>query len=75
MRRTKVSGRDRLAEAFKQTAGEQLQHALGKTAIIQMRVSVSDKAGMTSTAGGLGLTLTDYLTRLHYFAADLLKGK
>lgn len=71
----KRSGSDQIADAFSKTTGGKLEQALGKTAIIQMRVSAADKASMTSTAKGLGLTLTDYLTRLHYCAVDLLKGK
>lgn len=74
MTKRKRSGSDLLAQSFSKTTPEQLVNALGKTAIIQMRVSAADKGSMTSMAKGLGLTLTDYLTRLHYCAVDLLKG-
>ena len=47
---------------------ERLRMALMKTARIIMRVTETDKADMQAAAQDAGLTLTEYLTRLHYAA-------
>ncbi|KAF0241625.1 MAG: hypothetical protein FD180_4349 [Planctomycetota bacterium] len=67
---------DRLAELLKGTEPERLRSVLAKDATIIFRVSESDKASMAETATALGLTVTDYLTRLHLFAVEVLaKGR
>lgn len=63
---------DRLAEVMRQIPPERLQAVLVKNALIQIRVTEVDKAEMMKTAKACNLTLTDYLTRLHYLASEAL---
>lgn len=63
---------DRLADLMRGTDPERLRLALTKDATIQMRVTGPDKDSMQETASGLGLTLTEYLVRLHLFAVEVL---
>lgn len=58
---------------LEQMKPKQLMDALAKTAVVTFRVSVQDKAEMQATAEKLGLTLTDYLLRLHGIAKQKLK--
>jgi hypothetical protein len=46
---------------------------LAKSETIIFRVSAKDKAEMQKTAKKLGLSLTEYLTRLHQIAQERLK--
>ena len=63
---------DRLAELLKGTEPERLRSVLAKDEAITIRLTASDKASMAETASDLGLTVTDYLTRLHLFAVEVL---
>lgn len=63
---------DRLADILKGTEPARLRSLLEKTETVQMRVTASDKDSMAETASALGLTVTDYLTRLHLFAVEVL---
>jgi predicted PhzF superfamily epimerase YddE/YHI9 len=49
----------------------QLNDSLAKTETVVFRVSKAEKADMQATASKMGLSLTEYLTRLHQIA----KGK
>lgn len=67
---------DRLAELLKGTSPERLKTLLVKSESLTIRLTPTDKAGMERAAKHCGLTLTDYLTRLHYFVWDKLeRGK
>lgn len=72
---------DRLASVMRSIPPERLRSALVKDERIQVRVTASEKADMQQTAKNCGLTLTEYLTRLHHLAGEqlederLMKGK
>ena len=67
---SKASGKgvDRLAELLRGVPPKRLDTFLAKRASLSMRLSETDLAGMKKMAKGCGLTVTEYLTRLHYFA-------
>ena len=52
---------------------KQLTDTLAKTQSVIFRVSKTEKAEMQETAKSLGLTLTEYFSRLHAIAKDKLK--
>jgi len=58
-------------KALARKTGKQLKDSLAKTETVVFRVSKAEKADMQATAGKMGLSLTEYLTRLHAIA----KGK
>lgn len=63
---------DKQAVLLKRTDPDRLRSILEKSETVQIRVTASDKASLTETASALGLTVTDYLTRLHLFAVEVL---
>ena len=65
---------DALAEALRGIGPERLKTILRKNKAVQIRVSESDLVDMKRRAKGCGLTLTDYLTRLHYVASAKMNG-
>lgn len=62
---------DKMAEAFTQVDPERLKAVLKKTESLTIRLTLADKEEMQEAASAFGLTLTDYLTRLHYLAVGL----
>jgi hypothetical protein len=62
--------KEKTERAFK---GAKLKEALPKTAVIIIRASATDKEDMQETAQNLGMSLTEYLTRLHTLAKPQLK--
>ena len=74
---TKSSGSDkakydRLAALLKATSPDKLKSVLVKSESITIRLAAMDKAGMEQTAKACGLTITEYLTRMHVFASERL---
>jgi hypothetical protein len=63
---------DRLAAVMRKIPPDRLRMALVKDTVIQIRVTAVDKAAMMRTAQACQLTLTEYLTRLHYLASERL---
>ena len=63
----------RLADLVKGIAPERLEKVLRKSRLLTMRVSEADHEDIKRTAARLGLTVTDYLLRLHYLASKKLK--
>ena len=61
------------AKTDKAYHGTKLKVALPKTAVIIIRASATVKQDMMDTAKRLGMSLTDYLTRLHELAKANLK--
>jgi hypothetical protein len=59
---------DRLADLIKTIGPERMREALVKTDVITFRVTAPDKRAMEAMAKVCGLTLTEYMTRLHYLA-------
>ena len=57
---------DKLAEMLKDVKPERLQTLIMKSESLTIRLTPSDKAGMEQAAKACGLTVTDYLTRLHH---------
>jgi hypothetical protein len=55
---------------LKDVSKQELERSLRKSQSVTIRVTENDKKSMEETAQKLGLTLTDYLIRLHFFAAD-----
>jgi hypothetical protein len=53
--------------------GKALKDTLAKTEMVVFRVSKSDKTDMQAMAKRLGLSLTEYLGRLHSIAKQKLK--
>ena len=66
---------DRLAAALKDASPERLREVLVKDTPITFRVTRKERDDMHRTAKGCGLTLTDYLIRLHLFAVKMLADK
>lgn len=66
---------DRLATVLNKIPAKRLRAALTKTKAIAIRVTADDHEGMLKTAKVCGMTVTEYLTRLHAFAAEKLAGK
>lgn len=64
----------KLEKALAGAKPERLKRALVKTETITIRLSLADKTAMQKTAQECGLTLTDYLTYLHFFAVKMLSG-
>lgn len=64
---------DQLAELAKGIPPERLEKVLRKSRLLTMRVSEADHEDIKRTAAKLGLTVTDYLLRLHYLASEKLK--
>ena len=78
MKKTRTRSQNRFAEVakgFRNLAPERLESILAKRQKLQIRVSESDKADIAATAKWLQLTSTEYLLRLHYLAAELLKDR
>lgn len=66
---------DRLAELLKDIPPERVRMVLMKEETLTIRVTAHDKSEMQRVAKACGLTLTEYLTRLHTFASrKLIKG-
>jgi len=66
---------DRLAELARGIPPERLEKALRKSKLLTMRVSEADHEDIKQTASALGLTVTDYLLRLHRLASEQLKER
>jgi len=66
---------DKLAAALKGVSPARLESFLAKEARIDIRVSATDKADIQRTAKAARLTTSEYLLRLHYFAAGRIFGK
>ena len=64
---------DRLAELMKDIPPERLEKVLRKSKLVTMRVSKADHESLKRTASKLGLTVTDYLLRLHHLASRKLQ--
>ena len=78
MKKKPARSKDRfraVTESFRQLTPARLESILAKRQKMQIRVSESDKAAIAGTAKWLQLTATDYLLRLHYLAAYLLRER
>ena len=63
----------KLAKILKDTDPDRLRMVLAKDCMIAIRVSEADKADMKRIAKSLNLTVTEYLTRMHYYVAQNLE--
>lgn len=63
---------EKLALALADLTPDELEKQARKSERLNMRVTQADKANMESTADSLGLTLSEYLTALHHYAAPRL---
>lgn len=66
---------DRLADLVKGIAPERLEKALRKNRLLTMRLTEADHEDIKRTAAKLGLTVTDYLLRLHYLTLERLNER
>ncbi len=66
---------DKLAGVLKEIHPSRLEKLLDKKETVNIRVSETDKDTLKATSQALGLTLTDYLLRLHYFAVEALRNR
>ena len=64
--------RDRLGAALSNVSCSDLRRALLKDTPITFRATKQERDDMHQVATACGLTLTDYLIRLHYFASQQL---
>ena len=64
--------RDRLAAALSSVSRSDLRRALLKDTPITFRATKQERDDMHRVATACGLTLTDYLIRLHSFASEQL---
>ncbi len=56
---------DRLADLVKGIPPERLEKVLLKNRLLTMRITEADHEDIKRTASRLGLTVTDYMLRLH----------
>jgi hypothetical protein len=66
---------DRLGRTLKHIPAKQIRASMTKTRMLVMRVTADDHAGMHRTAKACGMTVTEYMTRLHLFAAPKLADR
>lgn len=66
---------DKLVRLMKQIPPERAAMILHKNKTITIRVTEADKEEMSTTAQAMGLTLTEYILRLHELAMVALRGK
>jgi hypothetical protein len=62
---------DRLAEVLRGATDAQLEEVLTKSESLTVRLTAAEKEEMKAAASWYGLTLTEYLSRLHAFAEAL----
>lgn len=65
---------DQLAENLRDVPTERLESLLVKRGRISLRVTDADKASIEQTAQACNLTVTEYITRIHYLAIAGLRG-
>ncbi len=56
-------------------AEAEIQRSLPKTEAILLRLSVSDKEAITTTAKSLHLTATEYLVKCHQLVSEKVRRK
>lgn len=66
---------DRLAAALRDVSSSRLREVLVKDTPITFRATRHERDDMHRVAKACGLTLTDYLIRLHLFASKMLANK
>jgi hypothetical protein len=66
---------DELAKAVRGMSPDRLALVLGKSESVRMRVTPTEKAAMKRIASRYGLTLTEYLTRLHALVEEITERK
>ena len=66
---------DKLVRLMKQIPPERAAMILHKNKTITIRVTEADKEEMSTTAQAMGLSLTEYILRLHELAMVALRGK
>ena len=64
---------NKLAGLLRGAKAEKLRSALVKSATLSLRLTPAEKADMEATAKRLGLTLTEYLERIHALVSARLK--
>lgn len=74
---SEASGKDvdRLAKLLRGVSPRRLDTFLAKRVSLSMRLSETDRAGMRKVAKACNLTVTEYLTRLHYFAEAKIRDR
>ncbi|HEX7604827.1 MAG TPA: hypothetical protein VF316_24580 [Polyangiaceae bacterium] len=66
---------DRLAKTLRGMGADRLALSLGKSESVKIRVTAKEKATMKAMATRYGLTLTDYLIRLHGLVQEITETK
>lgn len=66
---------DRLAAALRNVSPDRLREVLVKEVHVTFRATRHERDDMRRVAKACGLTLTDYLVRLHLFASNKLASK
>jgi predicted DNA binding CopG/RHH family protein len=64
---------DRLADLVKRIPAERLEKVLLKNRLLTMRITEADHEDIKRTASRLGLTVTDYMLRLHRMVSGKMK--
>ncbi len=72
---TNEIGIKRLAKTLKGMKPERLRMLLAKDKGITIRLSESDRDDMRRVAKSLNLTVTEYITRMHYLVSESLERK
>jgi len=72
---TNEIGIKRLAKTLKGMKPERLRMLLAKDKGITIRLSESDRDDMRRVAKSLNLTVTGYITRMHYLVSESLERK
>jgi hypothetical protein len=66
---------DRLAKSLRGMGPERLAQVLGKTESLRIRVTPTEKDGMRRVASLYGLTITEYVSRLHALVQEITETK
>jgi len=61
---------DELAQVLAGVGPVRLRQALTKSETVTIRITMADKLSMQRTASRCGLSVTEYLTRLHWLASE-----
>ena len=67
-----MSMRERIAGLLDGVSPERLEEILRRGEKLTIRLSASEKAGIKASAKRWGITMTDYLLRLHAEAEEIL---
>ena len=66
---------DRLAKTLRGIGPDRLAQVLGKSESVRIRITPAEKDAMKRIASRYGLTVTEYLTRIHSLVQEITESK